>query len=187
MSTIHDLIATGIRQLAFVVPDAEAAARDHSALTGSGPFFVMPRYKMAIHEHRGVPTELDVSSSYGWWGDIMVEFVQMHNNEPSAFRDTFPNGGRGMHHVAIWVNDLKGAVAAFEAEGFPIAMYAERTLGLGYAMMDTRPALGFMTELYEESIVGPFYKMIRDPSIGWDGSDPVRVREFDAFLAESSG
>lgn len=187
MSTIHDLIATGIRQLDFVVPDAEAAARDHSALTGSGPFFVMPRYKMAIHEHRGVPTELDVSSSYGWWGDIMVEFVQMHNNEPSAFRDTFPNGGRGMHHVAIWVNDLKGAVAAFEAEGFPIAMYAERTLGLGYAMMDTRPALGFMTELYEESIVGPFYKMIRDPSIGWDGSDPVRVREFDAFLAESSG
>ncbi|MEU1956046.1 VOC family protein [Nocardia rhamnosiphila] len=185
MSTMSDFLATGIRQLAFVVPDVEAAARDHSALTGSGPFFVMPRYRMAIHEHRGVPTELDVSSSYGWWGDIMVEFVQMHNEEPSAFRDAFPDGGRGMHHTAVWVKDLAGAVAAFEEAGYPITMYAERTPGLGYAMMDTRSALGFMLELYEESIVGPFYKMVRDASIDWDGSDPVRVREFNAFLAGS--
>lgn len=182
---MSDTLATGIRQLAFVVPDAEEAARNHSALTGSGPFFVMPRYKMAIHEHRGQPTELDVSSSYGWWGDIMVEFVQMHNEEPSAFRDTFPDGGSGMHHVAIWVKDLKTAVAAFETEGHPITMYAERTPGMGYAMMDTRSALGFMVELYEESIVGPFYKMIKDASVGWDGSDPVRVREFDEFLSEA--
>jgi hypothetical protein len=183
---MSDIMASGIRQLAFVVPDVEVAARDHSALTGSGPFFVMPRYKMAIHEHRGVPTELDVSSSYGWWGEIMVEFVQMHNEEPSAFRDTFPEGGSGMHHVAVWVKDLKRAVAAFEDAGYPITMYAERTLGQGYAMMDTRPALGHMLELYEESVVGPIYQRIKNASIGWDGSDPVRLREFNEFLAETA-
>lgn len=182
MSTMSNLLATGIRQLAFVVPDAEEAARRHSELTGSGPFFVMPRYKMAIHEYRGTSTELDVSSSYGQWGELMVEFVQMHNEEPSAFRDVYPDGGPGMHHVAVWVKDLKPAVEAYEAAGYPIVMYAERTPGLGYAMMDTRPALGFMLELYEEKIVGPFYKMIRDASEGWDGTDPVRIREFNAFL-----
>lgn len=183
MNKIRDVLTTGLRQLAFVVPDAEEAARRHADVTGSGPFYVMPQYKMAIHEYRGVPNELNVTSAYGQWGEVMVEFVQMHNENPSAFRDSFPNGGPGMHHVAVWCTDLKEAIATYEAEGYPIVMYAERAPGFGYAMMDTRAAVGFMVELYEERIVGRFYDMIRKASEGWDGSDPVRVRDFDDFIA----
>ncbi|WP_280217339.1 VOC family protein [Nocardia neocaledoniensis] len=186
MTNTSQYLKGGIRQLAFVVPDAAEAARQHAEVNGSGPFYVMPRYKMLTHEYRGVSNELEVTSAYGQWGEIMVEFVQMHNDNPSAFRDSYPDGGPGMHHAAIFCTELKEAVAAFEADGYPITMYAERIPGADYAMMDTRSALGFMTELYEERVVAGFYAMIRDAAKDWDGTDPVRVREYDAFLASGS-
>lgn len=182
MSTITDLLDGGIRQLAFVVPDAAEAARRHSELTGSGPFYVMPHYKMAIHEYRGAPSDLDVTSAYGQWGEVQVEFVQVHNEEPSAYRDTYPDGGPGMHHVAVFCDNLDETIKAFEAEGFPIVMYAAREKGKEYAMFDTREKVGFMVEVYEEAVVGPFYKMIRDAAADFDGTDPVRIREFTEFV-----
>ncbi|MEP2735117.1 MAG: VOC family protein [Erythrobacter sp.] len=166
-----------IRQLAYFVPDIEAAARDHSVAFGSGPFFSFNHVALASSQHRGSPHEWDHSSAYGQWGDVMVEFVAQHSDGPSAIRDIYPAGsGRfGFHHTAVFVKDLDEAIAAFAADGMPLAQLSETTTGTRFAFVDASETLGHMIELYEpsETLVG-FYAMVRDAAQGWDGSDLIR-------------
>ncbi|MEU1956696.1 VOC family protein [Nocardia rhamnosiphila] len=174
-----------IRQIAFVVPDAEAAAKRHSALLGSGPYFIVPHYELVVHRYRGQDGPIDVTSAYGQWGDVMIEFVQIHGEAPSAYRDTFPTGGPGMHHVAVFCDNRAEAVAEFEKAGYIEALYAEAAPGRGYSIMDTSADLGFMVELYEERMVAPFYQMVREAAADFDGTDPVRL--FDLAIVTKNG
>src|SRR5271167_3884032 len=83
-------------QIAFVVPDARAAALAHSQRYGSGPFFLVEHYPLTVHRHRGVDTPLDVTSAYGQWGNVTAEFVQQHDDRPSAYRDLVKSGATRM-------------------------------------------------------------------------------------------
>lgn len=154
-----------IRQVAYFCADVRAAARAHHAAYGSGPFFVAENIPLARCVHRGADHPLDHTSAYGQWGEVMVEFVQQNNPGPSAFHDMYPEGsGRyGMHHVAVFVDDVDAALAAFEAQGCPTAMRAEMADGFVYAFADTSATLGHMTELYSPrpSLLG-FYAMVAD-------------------------
>ncbi|MXP30240.1 VOC family protein [Parerythrobacter jejuensis] len=172
-----DLAGLPVRQLAYFVPDIEAAARVHADQFGSGPFFIARHIELSTSEHRGVPQPLDHSSAYGQWGAVMVEFVQQHNSDPSAFHDLFPLGtGRyGLHHMALFVADLPAAIAEFAENGQDLAQYAVTTSGVAYAFIDARVSMGHMLELYEptEGLLA-FYDMVAQAAQGWDGSDPVR-------------
>ena len=154
-----------IRQVAYFCADVRAAARAHNAAYGSGPFFVADNIPVARAVHRGVERLHDHSSAYGQWGEVMVEFVQQNNPGPSPFHDLYPEGsGRyGLHHVAVFVDDVDAALAAFAAQGAPCAMRAEMADGFVYAFADTSAALGHMTELYapRPSLLG-FYAMVAD-------------------------
>lgn len=177
-SKIPFLPGSTIKQLAFVVPDSRAAAAQHAAIFGSGPFLAVPHYALDEHRYRGVETNLDVTSVYGQWGEVQVEFVELHNDDKNAYSDLHPRNSRGgMHHVAVFCDDRAAAVAEFERAGFQEALYAARTAGRGYSIIDTVAVLGYMVEVYEEAIVGGFYDYVRRLSDGYDGSDPVR--EFD--------
>jgi hypothetical protein len=165
------------RQIAYFVPDAVAAARAHSALFGSGPYYVAEHIPLSLCRYRGQAAELDHTSAYGQWGEVMIEFVQQNNAGPSVFRDMYPDGGEGIHHVALIVDDLRASMAAFEAAGCEAGLYAE--VGgpdTAFAMMDCRRTLGHFVELYEpsETLLG-IYGMIRAAAQGWDGADPIRA------------
>jgi hypothetical protein len=97
-----------IRQIAYFVRDVRAAALAHNATFGSGPFFIIDHIALARAEHRGSLVPHDHSSAYGQWGAVMIEFVQQHNAEPSAFHDMYPEGSGqyGLHHAALFVDDL---------------------------------------------------------------------------------
>ncbi|MEO9492492.1 MAG: VOC family protein, partial [Marinomonas sp.] len=155
----------------------DAAAKAHSASFGSGPFFVMRHIPVTRSLHRGVEQPFEHSSAYGQWGDVMVEFVQQHNDDPSACHDLYPAGsGRyGLHHSAVWVDDLPLAIAQFEADGMPLAQLSTTGFGTDFAFVDASATLGHMIELYEgsERLRG-FYTMVRDASTGWDVSDVIR-------------
>ncbi len=154
-----------IRQVAYFCADVRAAAAAHNAAYGSGPFFVADNIPVARAVHRGVERLHDHSSAYGQWGDVMVEFVQQNNPGPSPFHDMYPEGsGRyGLHHVAVFVEDVDAALAEFAAQGCPTAMRAEMADGFVYAFADTSATLGHMTELYSPrpSLLG-FYAMVAD-------------------------
>jgi hypothetical protein len=171
---LHEL---AIHQLAYFVPDIEAAARAHSAAFGSGPFFTFCHVPLSRSQHRGRPHEWDHSSAYGQWGKVMVEFVQQHSEGPSAIRDMYPaaSGTYGLHHAATFVDNLDEGIAHFEAQGMPLAQLSETVTGTCFAFMDATKTLGHMIELYEASeAISGFYAMVREAAEGWDGSDIIR-------------
>ena len=171
-----------VRQIAYFVPDVRAAALDHHRRFGSGPYFVADNIPLRHSLHRGAPQPLDHSSAYGQWGGVMLEFVQQNNPGPSAFHDMYPEGsGRtGIHHVALFVDDVKEELARLNADGFETAFYGEMNDGFAFAFADTVAAYGHMLELYTPvpSLTG-FYGMVARAAEGFDGTDPVRTIRFD--------
>lgn len=166
-----------VRQLAYKVNDLEAAVAAHHRAFGSGPFFVLRHVALASSMHRGVERAFDHSSAYGQWGSSMVELVVQHNPDPSALHDMFPwgSGREGLHHAALFVDDLEGEIARFAAEGVPLAQLSVTAGGTAFAFVDTRASLGHMLELYEptEQLAG-FYDFVAAASQGWDGRDLLR-------------
>ena len=168
VSDAPSLIALPARQIAYFVPDIRAAAAAHRATFGSGPFLVIDHVPTPIVRHRGRPAALDHGSAYGQWGEVMVEFVQQHDAGPSAFHDMYPRGaGRsGLHHVALFVDDLTAAIERFAAAGNECALYAE-TGTMAFAMIDTVRQYGHMIELYEpNNVLLDFYARVRSLADG---------------------
>lgn len=166
-----------VRQLAYKVNDLEAAAAAHHRQFGSGPFFVLRHVALASSHHRGIERPFDHSSAYGHWGSVMVELVVQHNPDPSALHDMFPHGSgaEGLHHAALFVDDLDAEIARFEAEGAPLAQLSVTQAGTGFAFVDTRARLGHMLELYEPTPqLTSFYDFVAEAAKGWDGTDLIR-------------
>lgn len=165
-----------IRQIAYFVPDVRVAAERHSALYGSGPYFVADHIPLRLSLHRGREAPLDHSSAYGQWGELMIEFVQQNNPGPSVFRDLYGEGEQGLHHVALIVDSLPAARAHFEAEGMETALYAEMMDGFPFAMMDATARYGHMIELYQGiPVLTGFYDMVREAGRNFDGRDVIRT------------
>jgi catechol 2,3-dioxygenase-like lactoylglutathione lyase family enzyme len=164
-----------VQQIAYFVRDAEAAARRHASLFGSGPYFLAERIPLLNCRHRGRPTPLDHTSAYGQWGEVMIEFVQQNDDAPSPFRDAYPNGGEGLHHLAMFVDDLGAELARLEAEGFAEAFYGETSPGVGFAFVDTRAAYGHMLELYAPTKpLLAFYAKVKQAAAHPEPGDPIR-------------
>jgi catechol 2,3-dioxygenase-like lactoylglutathione lyase family enzyme len=168
------VIQRPVRQLAYFCADIRAAALAHHQAFGSGPYFVADNIPLASSVHRGVPQRFDHSSAYGQWGGVMIEFVQQNNSGPSAMHDLYPEGsGRwGLHHAALWVDDVDAEIARLEARGFPLAQRSVMNDGFVFAFVDTTAAYGHMLELYAPvpSLTG-FYAMVADAAKGWQGGD----------------
>lgn len=165
-----------VRQIAYFVPDVRAAARRHNALFGSGPYLVADHIPLRRAVHRGIERVLDHSSAYGQWGDVMIEFVQQNNRGPSPFHDMYPEGsGReGMHHVALFVDDVPAELARFAEAGHPTALVAEMNDGFTFAFVDCVATFGHMVELYAPlpQLTG-FYAKVREAAETFTGGEII--------------
>ncbi|MFD2580079.1 hypothetical protein ACFSTD_18995 [Novosphingobium colocasiae] len=77
------MITTGTCQIAYFVPDVHAAALRHHQMFGSGPYYVLDEVSLPFCEYRGEPARWSISSAFGQWGDIQVEFMQQNDALPS--------------------------------------------------------------------------------------------------------
>ena len=162
-------------QIAYAVPDAQAAAGQWAAETGAGPFFLRRHIPVVdvIHRHR--PAHFDHSSAYGQWGPVMVELVQDHGNGPSVVRDMYAADESGLHHLAFIAEDLDASVRSLLERGYEIAQSGRTPGGVEFHFVDTVATHGHMLELYPRSArLLAFFDMVRQASVGWNGSDPVR-------------
>lgn len=168
-------MSSGVIQIAYHVADVDEAARRFARDFGWGPFFVLKHIPLTWCQYRGQQGRFDHSSAYGQAGNVMVELMQQHGDDPSACRDMYAAHEEGLHHMARFAPDMDAALAGYAAHGFPTAMRALTTAGVEFAMVDTRQALGHMIELYPPAdMLVNFYAMVRDSAAGWDGTDPVR-------------
>lgn len=161
-------------QQAYVVDDIDAAIQHWIKAWGIGPFYVLRHAQWQNLRYRGQPATVDASFAMAQAGPIQIELCQQHNAAPSCYRDAFPEGKGGFHHVATVSHDYDAEIARLAAAGFEVAM--DGTFGeMRFAYVDTRSVGGFMTEVLSNwGPVNDTHKMVAEASIGWDGSDPVR-------------
>jgi hypothetical protein len=170
------LSGRGPVQIAYHVPDVESAARHYAAEFGWGPFFVLKHIPLEFARYRGREAVFDHSSAYGQAGDMMIEFITQHGDDPSAIRDMYESDQSGVHHVAFFIPDLQQAMAEFRQRGYEFALEARTTTGVDFVMADARADLGHMIELYENrDDLAKFYAFVRREAEAWDGRNPVRL------------
>ena len=169
-----------IVQNAYFVQDLDEAIERWHTTFGLGPFIVNRHLVLERSFYRGAPMPLDISAAFVQSGDVQIELLCQHGPEPSAFRDMFPHGEEGLHHVAVFPENFARVISDFQACGYAVASEIVVGEGLGAAFIDTRELLGHMLEVYRDngSIQG-FYGLVKNAARNWDGRTLiVDVNEF---------
>lgn len=166
-----------IIQIAWVVPDLEAAAWRWHRTMGIGPFLVNRHITIGNPLYRGQPQATDFSTAIAQAGPVQIELVEQHDDTPSCYRDTVPRGSEAMHHVAIMVADYAAALASYTAQGFAVA--SEGEFGdVRFAYVDSSPSIGHMIEILEDKPgIQRFFGAVRRAAEGWDGDPATLLRE----------
>jgi Glyoxalase/Bleomycin resistance protein/Dioxygenase superfamily len=164
----------GIIQVAYVVDNIDRAIERWHQMWGTGPFIVRRHIVMDKVWYRGTPTTLDISAAFVQAGQLQIEFVEQHDDAPSAFHDMYPRGQQGVHHVAVMPEDYRATVDRFVALGYPVATELQTRSGRGASFLDTRAILGHMVEVYPQSDgIRALYRTVAEETARWDGRTMV--------------
>lgn len=164
-----------IRQAGYVVDDIEAAMRHWSEVIGVGPFFYNERVPIRNYTYRGERHEPHNSVALANSGGLQIELIQTRNDVPSMYRDFKQAGRRGLQHFAYWTETYDADLERLVAQGFEPVMSGEVGDRGRFVYFDTETHPGTVIELSE--VLGPkgtMFRLIREASENWDGSDPVR-------------
>jgi catechol 2,3-dioxygenase-like lactoylglutathione lyase family enzyme len=170
-----------IRQVAYLVPDIEAAMGYWADVLGVGPWFYNSKVPIENYIYRGQRYEPHNSVALANSGDLQIELLQTRNDVPSMYRDFLQAGRSGMHHFAYWTETFDDDLVRAEAAGFKVCMSGEVGDNGRFVYFETTDAgddvwPGTVVELSE--VAGPkgrLFKLIREASLNWDGADPVRA------------
>ena len=165
-----------IRQVCYLVPDIETAMAYWSTTLGVGPWYYNPKVPIENYTYRGERHTPHNSVALANSGGLQLELLQTRKDVPSMYRDFQRAGHTGVQHFAYWTETFDADLARAEAAGFRVCMGGEVGRNGRFVYFETDPAQpGTVVELSE--VAGPkgrLFTLIREASIGWDGSDPVR-------------
>ena len=166
-------------QQAYLVNDVREACIQWAELFGAGPFILAPHHKTDTFVYRGTDQEADVSYGFGYLGDMMIQFIEQHDDTPSIYRDMYAAGETGFHHVGVLVNDYEGEKQRLLDRGFELAceLHADE---VDACYIDTRPAIGCFTELHADPphILSAFAGWRRAHELRREGDSPfLRKRD----------
>lgn len=165
-----------IIQNCYVVRDLEeACARFHDRF-GIGPFVGgTDSFELGTHRYRGRDAEpVRIRGVMAQSGPLNIELVQVVSKGPSAFHDLFPDGGEGLHHVAMFCDDYARERDAWVAAGYPVASECDLILGATICYIDASRDLGHMIELYpENAVIRTMYRQVEAARESWDGRDLI--------------
>ena len=164
-------------QEAYLVEDLDAAILRWNELFRAGPFVRTFHHETDRFEYRGTDQEADVSYAFGYLGEMMIQLIVQHDDTPSIYRDMFPPGETGFHHVGVLVHDFEAEFERLEKLGFECAtrLYAD---GVDAAYFDTREANGCFTEIHGDPphILGAFASWRRAHALWRHGDSPFLGR-----------
>jgi hypothetical protein len=138
-------------QMAYLVPSLEAGCAALNRAYGWGPFIGGTEGVLADHVYRGQPADsIRIRGVFVQTGTINVEVIEVVSEAPSAFHEMLRADGEPvLHHCATFAADYAGRRDNLVAQGYPVVSefgFAGRRI----CYVDTRPLLGFMTEVYPE-------------------------------------
>lgn len=165
---------SNIIQSAWVVADLESAIRYWTTIFRVGPFFIIPNCKVDDYKYRGRPGALSFSGALAQAGDVQIELLQQHGDEPSAYRDVYRSGESGFHHIGLITRSLDEDLARYTKAGISIA-HDGKFGDMRFAYLDTRATLGCMTELIEErQSILTLFREVANAAATWNGDEPIR-------------
>jgi len=172
---LSPFLPSNLVQIAYRVPDLEAACLEWAQKVGAGPFLVR-HHLPVVATHNGQPAIYDHSAAFGQWGPVMLEIIQLHECEPASMREVLEHEQPGhINHYACFVDDLDAASETLISQGMPLTMSLTSSSGMTVNFHDARHVVGGVLELYvgNEHLRG-FYDKVAALAQNWDGSDVIR-------------
>ena len=161
-----------ITQTGFVVDDLDAAA-DRWFRRGAGPFRAFHAIEVPLI-YRQQPTSLKLNLALGHCDGVQIELIQPLDDQPSIFRDCFPDGWpeEGFHHLGMIAGDYDKFLQTHADQG-KLPVMEGTFSGYRFCFIDTRDTLGFMLEAFErtESLLS-FFDEIRALGKARTGATP---------------
>jgi hypothetical protein len=172
MSRIFGAIA----QNGYVVRDIHAAMQHWIKVMGVGPWFLMDQVEMDYFRYRGVDSALDMTVALANSGDIQIELIQQNNLAPSMYLDFLAKGHEGLQHISYWSKDYQALYDQAVSLGYQIGQEGQIGGEQGrFAYFDTEQHAGTVIEISDiNGSKGQVFDYIRQTSIGWNGSRPIR-------------
>ncbi len=163
-----------VRQLAYVVRDLDAALRYWVDTLKVGPFFLFEHCPLENQRYRGKPSNVDVTLALGNSGDLQIEIIYQHNDEPSVYKEFLDAGRVGVHHFGMMPQNYRAKFEEFRALGHEAAF--ECTVGgAELVYFDTVATVGHYIELWDNvDTFKDLFMLVENAAKGWDGKDPVR-------------
>ncbi|MBN2155105.1 MAG: VOC family protein [Candidatus Lokiarchaeota archaeon] len=136
-----------ISQIGIVVPDMEKTIKFFEEVMGLGPFNVLPREAETCELH-GKQTSFQLKTGFAFLSGIQLELIQVINGKSahSEFLEKNPNGG--IHHIAIYVEDLESEVQKYSIAGVELIARGEY-MRTKWAYLDSTKQSGLLLELIE--------------------------------------
>jgi len=162
-------------QFAYVVEDVEAAAMLYVERLGVGPWFLRGPFQPPAGVYRGSPTHATFEIGHAFSGGMMIELIRQHDDSPSVFNEKPAPERYGFHHWATLTARFDDELARLEALGYGRAFSDTLPSGARVQYLDAMRDLPGMIELLEHNAAQEeAYAEFWRPSVGWDGTDPIR-------------
>ena len=162
-------------QTAYLVPNLEAGCAALNRAFGWGPFLGGTEGVLADHTYRGAPAEpIRIRGVFVQTGAINVEVIEVVSDAPSAFHEMLRDDGQPvLHHCATFAADYAGTRDHLVAQGYPVVSEFGFA-GHRICYVDTRPLIGFMTEIYPElPIIRAMYAEAREAAAASPGDAAI--------------
>ena len=162
-------------QTAYLVPNLEAGCAALNRAFGWGPFLGGTEGVLADHTYRGAPAEpIRIRGVFVQTGAINVEVIEVVSDAPSAFREMLREDGQPvLHHCATFAADYAGTRDHLVEQGYPVVSEFGFA-GHRICYVDTRPLIGFMTEIYPElPIIRAMYAEAREAAAASPGDAAI--------------
>lgn len=161
----------------FVVPDVGPAIKRVLG-AGLGPVYVMRRIRTAAR-HRGERHDPLITSAFVYSGATQLEFLQQHDDTPSAAHEYLSRHPRGgLHHLAYYCTDFETGLRRAAEAGTPLNPVQEYITPDGHPfVLYAEPADSpdpLLVELIAPDAMRPLFDVMRAQTDTWDGTDPVR-------------
>jgi hypothetical protein len=165
-----------IRQNGYVVRDVRAAMNHWVDVIGVGPWFYFDRVKVDYFRHRGEDSPVEMSIALANSGDLQIELIQQRNDAPSMYLEFLAAGHEGLQHLAYWTTEYQTLYDRALALGYTVGHEGRIGGEQGrFAYFETQGHPGTVVELSDVSgPKGAFFQFVRQCSVDWDGSNPIR-------------
>jgi Glyoxalase/Bleomycin resistance protein/Dioxygenase superfamily len=161
----------GVFQMCYVVEDIQEAMRTWAEELKVGPWFLLPRFAGVEPSYRGEPSEAEVALAMGFAGHMCIELIQLHDENPSVWRERGP----GFHHFGVGTLEYDAELQRHLDQGHDLVYEAKVPTGGRVAYVDTTAELPGYVELIElDETTDATFTRFYAASLGWDGSDPIR-------------